>query len=611
MSRSRTLAIGVGALAAGLLAWVFLPASPTSPSASESSGAGWPAGVEAVYALEWDAQERVQLPTGGEPSESSLNWQGKLRIRAREAGELLVSLDALEQYQVTLMSTPLDAPESTWVGVVARALLDERGRIRTLEFTEGADALPQHLLGALVRQLQFVTPEPGSAGQEWQARVVDRFGEADHFWRSTDPRRLERERVRLQYRRLDAVSAEAFARSQQEIEVSAKLRLEPDGLPARFESHAALHLTQPDGATVLHATESLRLELLRRETFSPATVASLRFAPARTTEDAARDSRLSHLQQRIDGLTVEQFLADLEQVNGGTFPDMSRWLWRATGLLQLHPELCEKLVARFEDPSTTLVGRALLLDLLVGAGTPEAQASMRQALDSKAARGPGYGQLLQRFSLVQAPTKESADWLSRKLAGTTDSGERIASAASLGAVSRHIRKNGEPELARQLNGQLRSELERAETPEDRGYLLRALGNVGSEDNRPTLLQALEDPSGTVRDSAVYALRHDASNEATASIIAHVRDPDASVQQTALGVLRGRPLDPDALTRLNAQLSEGALGFGNDHLAVTVLASHLGTDEGVRSTLEAIRARSAADANLQARINSILADNSTP
>jgi hypothetical protein len=56
--------------------------------------------------------------------------------------------------------------------------------------------------------------------------------------------------------------------------------------------------------------------------------------------------------------------------------DEPLWLWRATGLLRRAPELARQIPKLFDQPAFTEDARSLALDVLVLAGTPEAQQAL-------------------------------------------------------------------------------------------------------------------------------------------------------------------------------------------------------------------------------------------
>ena len=93
----------------------------------------------------------------------------------------------------------------------------------------------------------------------------------------------------------------------------------------------------------------------------------------------------------------------------------------------------------FQKPGMSSNGRAFICDLLSSAGTPEAQAALRDALGSDAALSDPerYPAMLQRFSFVMKPTPETTTFLETQMAAGKGV-DRLAAAHSLGAAARPV-----------------------------------------------------------------------------------------------------------------------------------------------------------------------------
>ena len=278
------------------------------------------------------------------------------------------------------------------------------------------------------------------------------------------------------------------------------------------------------------------------------------------------------LEQRIDGLTIEDVVQDLLAYgNGGSVPDMNRWLWRASGLLQLHPELAEKLIAPYA--KLQLNGRGLTLDLLAAGGNAPCQAVMRTLLTNRnVGTSDEYGQLLQRVSLLESPVPETAAlvWKSYQDGRAAhDRDLRYAAAFAIGSTAHHL---DDPDLAQRYNRQLGDELRNARDAEERAMLLRALGNAGMNENVPMLAAAAQDDDADVRRAAAVGLRLTDTPESTAALIALAGDPNPSVQSSALAALDKHALSPAELTTLAELVLRGATAELNDQTLIALLAA---------------------------------------
>ena len=124
------------------------------------------------------------------------------------------------------------------------------------------------------------------------------------------------------------------------------------------------------------------LRLLRVEPFGvdQALAAAAAVVPSTGPMDVVESGagRRNALLLRAAGLTGAQLVLDIRaHATMERLPDHNRWLWRATGLLKLEPALCSQLVTLFQDKTLGQETRALILDLLVGAGHATAQEAMR------------------------------------------------------------------------------------------------------------------------------------------------------------------------------------------------------------------------------------------
>lgn len=588
----RVLAAAVVIVAATLAAVVWSHATPRPP-VTPNGHLPWPSHVEARYGLEWRVREHVALPVGeGAAPDSTLSWKGTLKVERPDAAHVRFSLDGLDEGQLQLLGNDVPANAETFTHHQVQLSLDATGAVSQVTVEPGTPELTLRLLESLGREL--VLERPSQPALTWNAQHVDQFGtaEVELSWAEED---LVVRKVKAM-QRLAALTPEAARGVSTTADGTSTVRLTADGLPTEWTTSLMLSARKADGQTVLEASEQLSLHL---ESHGPYRPVATQFLPPPSL-NAGNETK--HLEERVGTLTAEQFKKDLEHLNGGVFPDHNKWLWQTTALLTLHPELCDEVVKRFADPKTTFTGRALAADLLAGAGTPEAQTALRTALDSPAAKGPGGEQLLQRFSLVQKPAAESAEWMAQRLRTTTDAIDKAASGASLGSMARHLAEWGDEDHARQYGQQLRDRLETATPGADRAYALRALGNVGSADNRALLVGALASTQAIERDAATFALRHDPSNDATTALLGATHDADPSVQATAFTVLAARPLDPPTLQQLLASVP--TLGSANDHGLVTLLTPYLDQAD-VQATLKVIATRNPNDGELQGRVASMM------
>jgi hypothetical protein len=395
-----------------------------------------------------------------------------------------------------------------------------------------------------------------------------------------------------------------------ELSGDADAELAPEGhlRSLRLEEH--VRVPGQGAAPVMEARVTMRWTLRGLERVEvakePAVLDGLeKRAPGEVVVSA--EARRRVLASRADGLTREKLIDVLSHAASGEVPDPLRFMWRATGLLRLHPEYCKDLEDPFEAASAP--GKALILDLLASTGHPQAQETIRELLGSKAMRAsPDFPALVQRASLLDRPTVETADFVAdlyrqaRGGAGKDD--VRHASAMTLGALIRTLPKDGDATgVADELHEELREDLQNAE-PGEQQYLLRALGNAGRADDVPVVVEASHSKSEEVRYASALALRHTDTPEATGALVSLLSDRNTAVQSAALVALAEHTLPAAQLGSIRAAVADGSVHAVNAAQLAGIL-SQAPDRQAAKEALEALAAREDVDARLRAQLRLIL------
>ena len=573
----------------------------------------WPAGTELTYALDWEAAEAQRLPSqrpDDAPARSRQHFTGKLVLRSygRGAGDaftLTARLEGLSRHELDFWGrAPLAddaAARAQLEGHAATLTVTPSGAVRSVGFAADAPDLFKHLMQTLLTEAQVPVPAAPDADGTWEAEEPSRFGLAQVHYEAVAATTLHRERTG--YRRLHALSGEPGPHSVTSRGVA---ELAPAGHLTRLHEEETLAVRSAQGGAVLDATVALTLALERAGRFDAvaqplAASVDLR-TPGQVEISDSASTRL--LEQRAAGMTGEMLVGDLRQMaNGGLLPEHNRWLWRATGLLKLHPELARELLPLLLSPATNATGRALVLDLLAGAGTSEAQAVMREALDRPAlTQDKAYPLLLQRFSLVAEPDAQSAAFLARVSEQSRDVHVQRAGAMSLGSVIGKLQD--QPAVARSHLARLTAEASGAQDPATKATLLRAVGNAGMPESEPMLRGLATEPSPEVRAAVASALRRQPSEAATRTLVTLVQDAHPGVAETAMTSLGERVLPADALGALTAAALAGKTPEGSERALVTLLHAQRLSGADVDAALRAVQART-QDGDLRARIESLL------
>jgi hypothetical protein len=329
---------------------------------------------------------------------------------------------------------------------------------------------------------------------------------------------------------------------------------------------------------------------------------------ASTTSLQRDDARAeeSQLNDRIGALTASTLLSTLDAaLPGGAAPDHNAFLWSATGLLQREPALAAEVAARFARAADE-PGRALVLDLLVGAETPVAQAALVELLSSPAAEADAARDLYrQRLSLVRAPTAATL----AAVAGHLDDADRFwrwPARMAQGALAGTFAGAGQEAEATALVAPLLTRLAQSEGDE-RVLLLKALGNAGPAAGADApLIAAAADPDPKVRHAAAAGLRQQHAAEARAALLTLAVDPAAAVSRRALESLARHPYGDDIARHLDTALIDGRLPPSALQPLVSLVAKHVDTSGETRALLEHILDVDVADRDVKGRVRQILA-----
>ncbi|MCA9611865.1 MAG: HEAT repeat domain-containing protein [Sandaracinus sp.] len=314
---------------------------------------------------------------------------------------------------------------------------------------------------------------------------------------------------------------------------------------------------------------------------TPPAIELARFVPQRLEDrDARRAADL--LERRAAGLTIDE-LKDLlaEFGDGGHVPEHERFLWRATGLLRLHPELAFELEPLFLGADASSSRRGLVLDLLVHARTAEGQQALRRLLDSEVARqDPRHALHLQRLALVENPDGETVAYATRRFEVAEGVIDRFAAAYTYAGVAR---ESHDPAVAAAAARALTTELEHAPDADSRTHWMRALGATGAPEARAAIVDHLDDSATSVRVAAVGALARQPGDGS--ELRRALADTHEAVQREAL---RHVELGASDLAQLERLASQGAWSGRNVEPLVRRLAAARQTHpESVRAVAQAL------------------------
>lgn len=255
------------------------------------------------------------------------------------------------------------------------------------------------------------------------------------------------------------------------------------------------------------------------------------------------------------------------------------WRTAAFTILRLNAKECEALGQVFEDESVADERRVLVLDLLAGAGTFEAQVVMRRLLALAIARRDRkmFVTFVQRLGFVEHPDGPTLRFLMSVLAESRAEAVEIrgACAYALGAAAGHAYRAGDHDAAVRASDVLRRDLLRAGSAREKASLVTALGNAGIPHDAPTVMRFVHDAEAVVRAAAALALRLVEAPEAKAKLLEMITDADDKVAHSALVGLSAHKLDEDDLDRLAELVLAGRTSLALDGAILRLVVAHGG------------------------------------
>ncbi|MFB1481778.1 HEAT repeat domain-containing protein [Corallococcus sp. RDP092CA] len=629
--RRSTLVRGVAGLGAlvclGALALWLSASSPSAATveASESSHRlplfRWRVGEAHTFHLVWDDLTRVALPMPGPDAkaqalEGVLHLDGELTLQALESRatgtRLRLTLRRLARHEAVLsgqallpdaaaLQAHLPDTASAWLE------LDARGALQAVRFSEAEPPLFRQLAQTLSAEL---FPSELRDAESWTATESTQTGEvaATFAFEPGDASRLTRRRSR--YQRLRAAGAWPVAK--QALGSLTTFDRDAEGHLVAISQDEVLDALGADGQALVSKRLRLRLTYQSRE-LRPLPPSDEQKLVVRTPSQIAfeADAELGQLRSQAEGMTVDELLETLEDA---TSPDsiagLDVFARRAIAALQLEPKRCQELARLFLKPGTHPGLRELMLDLLVGAGHPQAQATLRALLLAPEARehAGAYVMMVQRAGFVTKPEPELGVMLNGLLdRARTEHDVPVERATSYALGAWASRLDPASAEARAALRTLENAVADASGDEARAHALRALGGTAAERLVDVVPPHLRAESPDVRAAAADALRQAPQELATRLLLdALETETDRGVQRALLDALNTRPLDAVALEHLRAWVVSGRLAPGEEPALLAVAAQHLEGGTPVFQMLQALAMRPDLQAPTRARVMALMA-----
>lgn len=282
-----------------------------------------------------------------------------------------------------------------------------------------------------------------------------------------------------------------------------------------------LTLTRSGVARDLVAANTLRAQA---EALAPL---ALYDSPPTKSETAAID------RAKVAGRKLGDFMrdfAELPSLEDSTFEerDKSRRLFiELAALFRLDDAAIDQAMAVIAEGSKL---SPVLWDAFASAGTPKAQAALRELIAN-----PRFGLEDRRMqmiglSFVTTPVPETVEFL---FARVDDAEQGQQARFGIGTALNHLRGKNDEHVATGVQ-RLAAELERADKPQDISDYLRAFGNAGVGEAKEHVSEYIEHDNPSVRAAAANALRFMPGEDVLATLIRVITtDPEPMVRVNAI------------------------------------------------------------------------------
>lgn len=590
--KARAIAIAVGLIGVAALVAPRLRGTTEAPDAGKGARErrfDWERGRRDVYAVRWEGASQREVPGSDEPRDlgGSARFDGDVSVGSLGRGAdgvftLVYRLERVRDYGLTLEGSELVSEKdrrlavAALVGQEAIVHADARGVVEAIGYHQGSPASTRELLRQVIAMMRVTLPEDGRA-TSWNAREPTPTGLARvHYEDEGDVLH----RVRVAYDGIAGLDATAEGDVDQELSSTSTIEIDERGRLRSVDDAETLRARGATGVLSSRWTFAARLS-----TSGALDAQAVRLDDTdETTGEAqlARERQRGRDQRLSAGWDTGSIEVQLEVYGKGAHID-PKFVASAAAYVRLHPDACAHLVAWFEDPRLNDLGRQLVLDVLSAAGSDEAQAAMRAAMQTAAARDPALrGALVQRFVFVSDPTPESARFVMGVYESARDAGQdgvEFRAAAALGAIVEHM--SGADALAAEMDRRLRDDLAERRSPEESVALLLALGNARQEEDLSAIEAFAADEQPTVREQVARSLRRFDDPSASAALLELVRDPSPAVTRASFRALREQSLDDgdwEALARAVEQSDANA----RTYLALVDLLERRPDCEAVRA-----------------------------
>lgn len=590
--------LGVAAVGA----WMAPSGTEVTPASSVAAEGRFRANTASTYALTYRTSNMARL--GAEnagPLSAAVAIDGTLRVSAFGAGPEINTLGLrftrIERADLTVSGQV--GPDATLreelLASDATLAFDANGAAVSLAFSDTTTVRARRVLRGLYLELGAQV-----AGSRVGASEIDTAAGRAHVTASTagDTRTV----VRTGYASLDAFPG-GFRPAVPRLVARDEVRLGGQNEIVSTRTEETLEVRGAEGAVRGYEGHT-QLVLDRTAVETVALGEPPRYRAGKTLRDVGELSfdREASLERRASGVTFETVMADLTTAAAAPQAGITEWIWHDTAWLELHPSEGDRLLVEAAKKHRDV--RRTAFELLVAAGTPEAQAALVRDLE----RARFFDEderlvLLQRLSYLREPSAPTVTYMANVYARSRHRALGFAAAHTLGALAAVVSK-GDADTAAALVAPLVEDLSTATSTEERAALVRALGNAGLPGTERAVVPYAEDPDPTLRQAVARSLRR-TEEPATKTLLALAGDAEPLVAEAALDSLFRKDLSEADWATLALIVEKDAMPRLAQGRLVTGLGEHRSSSPKVAEILLHLLAQPSLDEKLVHQVEGIL------
>lgn len=594
-----------GALSFGVAAvgvWLSPPRAEIAPASEKGREGRFRAGTASTYALTYRTSNMARL--GAEnagPLSAAVAVDGTLRISAFGTGpeSTTLGLRFTRISRADLTVSGHASPDATLgeelLASEATLALDSNGAAVSLAFSDTTTVRARRVLRGLFLELGAQV-----AGARADASEIDTAAGRARVTATVagDTRTV----VRTDYASLDAFPG-GFQPAVPRLVARDEVRLGGQNEILSTRSEETLEVRGAEGAVRGYEGHT-ELVLDRMAVEAVALGEAPKYRAGKTLRDVGELSfdREASLERRASGVTFETVMADLATAAAAPQAGITEWIWHDTAWLELHPSEGDRLLVDAAKKDRDV--RRTAFELLVAAGTPEAQSALVRDLE----RGHFFDEderlvLLQRLSYLRAPSVPTVTYMANVYARSRHRPLGFAAAHTLGALAAAV-STTDADAAAALVAPLVEDLSTAESTDERTSLVRALGNAGLPGTERAVVPYAEDPDPTLRQAVARSLRR-TEEPATPTLLALAADSDPLVAEAALDSLFRKDLSEGDWATLARIVEKGEMPRLAQGRLVTGLGEHRGSSPKVAEILVHLLAQPSLDEKLVQQVEGIL------